>query len=638
MATKKKGDLPKRMSDEAWHTLEGDECGKAAYSQAQKIAMLIKPQRERFWQYRRLFIDNCPMLHSAVGQLGGVSAPDTNRTGFNMINSCVQGVESQCLATLPRVTFCTNDARGKVQRRARKLTQFYDGLKDDAHCDEEFRRSCVDAIYAGIGYIKPYTDTGGNIVAERVWPGDVLVDPYEAAMIRGTANMFHVYRCTRDRLRATYPDAPAKVIDEASSNKIDQVNNSSTTLTDVAGLVEAWHLPTGPGTNDGKHIICTSAGILLEEPWVLPFFQIIDVRFQVDPLSWWGSGIAQMLWADQMILNDMIKSWVESYRMTAMPRLVAEQGSIPPESNIANGNNTIFIKRGAMMPEAMTIPIMPADFYPILNMFKEWAWTYVGLNQGAVQATKPEGVNSGTALREVRDNQNIRLSNFNNEVNRTTERLAEVCIELTRMHVERHGTGGKLKGKRFMGSIEWKDCSLDSDQYTVSHFATNDEVRTPADRKQFATEMAQMGVLDRTQLLRIYDQPDVEAQSQRILSWRTRLDLTIDALYDDPDKVAPPDDYLLPPGDPDQCIQVLCVLRQEYNLCLADPDHHDPSAKVRGEVNDALARIDEYYRACDNLCKATQAPPPQPPPMAQGAAMPVSQALPYRAPQGAQQQ
>jgi hypothetical protein len=127
-------------------------------------------------------------------------------------------------------------------------------------------------------------------------------------------------------------------------------------------------------------------------------------------------------------------------------------------------------------------------------------------------------------------------------------------------------------------------------------------------------------------LLRIYDQPDVEAAERRALSWWERLDTVIEMAYDHQKVPAEflPDEYLLPPEDPGQCQQVLSVLRCEYHVALNEKPNFDPKV---------LKQLDTFYRLCKDYL-TTHAPPPPPvvppAPMGQGAPAPQSPAIPFK--------
>lgn len=540
----------------------------------------------------------------------------------NVIGSAINSVASQVLKDPPRIRIVTENGNGKLQRQAKKLTQFADGLLEEGGLRVEEPRACVDALVCGTGYVYVYSDLQGNPCVEHVWPNDILVDLVDGEHMKPT-EMFRRGRSSRATLIKQFPKLEKEINAAAPLIGSFQGSSAVTTVPNV-GLGEAWHLPS-PGEDNGRHVIFCSTCTLLDEPWDLDFIPIFPVRWQEDQIGFHGIGITWQLQATQQNINEFVEYWIQTCRMNAMPRWSVEESAMPPEGQFAQPGGILTRPDGSNPPTPLPITLLPMDFTQYIESRVQWAYQLVGLNDGAVKATSNVGPNaSGAAQREERDTQSQRLGLFMERRDRLNCDIVKAAIELTRKWTKDNGAFTKqVRGKQFLGTIKWADCSIEQNAYSVEAFATSMLPLTPAGRMQTVSEMMQLGSIDRETGISLLDMPDADAETQRLTSDLIRLDKMIDDILDD--QTYPIVDEFLMMSNPQL---LLSTVVQAINLAYVNDE--------KPEAIDMLGRlfsdmVDKVKLAND--AKQKMLPPPPPPgPTAVGAPPPMNPSLPQQMP------
>jgi hypothetical protein len=629
---------PKRADDRdvSWFTVDTDDVYVAVNAHTRRLIERLQNVFINHYMWRQLYNDmmsnfamNTPM--SALPQMQQMAG-----LSHNIVLSGVKSVASQVFNDAPRVRIVTENGNGKLQRQAKKLTQFCDGLLEEAELRLEAPRAGINALVCGTGYLHVYNDGEGNPCVDSVWPNDVLVDPIDGRGMHPT-EMFLCGRASKENLCAQYPELADKIRFAAPGPSSD-ISRYLTTVVQNVGIVEAWKLPSTPGAKDGRHCVTCSTCTLFDEVWDLAFFPVFPIRWDEDQLSFWGIGICQQGFSQQMYINEMLNYSLEFTRQTSMARVAVEEGSLPPEAQMSNPGGILTYAAGSNPPQSLNLPPLDPTFYQNIANEHDWFYKLIGCNEQTVAATAPLGPGaSGAAQRELRDNQSLRLSAFTERWNRLHTDVTKAAIELTRRFAAQNGGfGKKVRGKQFLGSITWADCNIDADAYTLQAFATGDLPRTPAGRIQKVTELAQAGALNKETMMQLLDMPDVDAETDRLTANGQWLNLIFERILDD-HKYTPPDEYLM---SQDMAQIVLSVTRNEMLL-----------ARLNDEDPECIALIDQFYNACIDEynravaetavkqqnamvnAQAANPPPPPPPPAmaAQPAAPPVNRMLPQTA-------
>jgi hypothetical protein len=584
-----------------WCDFPSGSAGNALVAHVNRLKMTNAVVHQNNLMMRHLYNDfNTPIFGNTPQAIAYKALEGS--VSHNVVGSAIKSVAAQVFKDPPRVRVITEKGNGKMQRTAAKLTQFMDGVLDEGGLRTEAPRAGLDALICHFGALHVYNDCQGNPCVERLWPNEVLVDLNDSDRMHPT-EMFRLGRTSREDLTEQFPDLKDEIAQAMPSVMLNSPLSTAQTFVPNVGVVEAWKLPT-PGTDDGRHIIACSTCTLLDEPYDLPFFPIKIIRWDEDQLSFFGSSIAWQLQQVQELINRMINIWCDDMMMLSMARIAMEEGAVIPENQMSNPGGILTYANGHQPPVALNFPVSTPDFVEWLNAQHQWAYQYVGLNEGAVNAGKPADLGSGTALREYRDNQSQRLSAFCERWDRLHVEVAETAIELTRRWTQKNGEFKKqVRGRQFLQEINWKDCSIDQNAYSIAAFATNDLPRTPAGRTQKVNELSEAGLLDRETMLDLLDMPDVDAVTNRMTSDALRLDLIIEKILDDNVYTAP-DEFLMMQNP----TMILSVAVQEINQAYCNNEDDVAIQMLERFFNDALSML-----KLANDLKAKMTPPPGPP-------------------------
>ena len=132
---------------------------------------------------------------------------------------------------------------------------------------------CRDACIFGTGFMKIY-ENDGNIVGERVFPHEILIDDAEA--IYGTPRQaFQRKQVNREVLIGLYPEKEKEIL----SATMERDGSSTMAIATHVTVIEAWHLPSSRDSEDGRHSIVIDSVTLLDEPYNRPYFPFVSLRW-----------------------------------------------------------------------------------------------------------------------------------------------------------------------------------------------------------------------------------------------------------------------------------------------------------------------------------------------------------------------
>ena len=90
----------------------------------------------------------------------------------------------------------------------------------------------------------------------------------------------------------------------------------------------------------------------------------------------------------------------------------------------------------------------------------------------------------------------------------------------------------KVKGKKFLETIDWKDIDLEEEEYMMQVFPTSSLSQTPAGRLQDIQELIQAGFIDKNYALKLLDYPDLEGYMNMANAGIDDLEDTIETIAD----------------------------------------------------------------------------------------------------------
>lgn len=436
------------------------------------------------------------------------AASVVNRVTLNIIQSMIDTVVSKLVKNKPRPLFLTDGGDWEMQRKAKKLTQFVDGQFYASDYYAKRAMAIQDSCIFGTGALKFYRQ-GNEIKIDRVFIDELTIDENEA-LYGDVRSISQTKFIAVDVLKEMFPEHADKIEMAGSQNISDWSSGVKKVKTPMLQVVEGWKLPSGPKAEDGKHAIVLENVTLFEEPYTLPYLPFVFWRWGVRPVGFWGQGIAEQLTGIQLEINKILRTIQVSMHLVSVPKIFVEASSKIVESHLNNKIGGI-VKYVGQPPIEGKLGSIPPDLFSHLDRLYARAYEVIGVSQLAAQATKPQGLNSGKALREFNDIESERFMSVAQRDETATLEAAKHLIDLGKQINEEFGNYQvKTRGSSSMEVLNWEDVHLDDDKYIMQCFPVSALSKSPAGRLQDVQELMAAGLIGKEDGMKLLDFPDLQ--------------------------------------------------------------------------------------------------------------------------------
>lgn len=562
-------------------------------------AYLKDAQQYKFRQasiYSRLY-GNLPIfgimgtkLSSQTGMSGNSNLP-LDRPTMNVVQSCIDTLVSRLTQSRPRPVFLTDAGDYKERNLAKKLNQFASGELYQTDAYAKMSLMLRDAAVLGTGCLKIYRDQSDRVAVERRLMTEIMVDPNDA-LYGDPRCLYELKLIDRDVMLSAFP-GEASIINQAEQAYPDASGDSAKTVSDQVMVVEAWHLPSGPNAEDGRHMISLTSGSVIDEKFEKECFPFVFLHYSERMLGFFGQPLAEQLMGTQMEINKLLMTISQSINLVGVPRIFVEDGSKVVSAHLNNQIGAIVRYRGTK-PQYEVAPCVPQEMYTQLQRLVDYAYQQSGISALSAASKKPAGLDSGAAIREFDDLQSDRFASLN-------RRYDEVVIDLTHRIMEQ-----AIDIAKDIGSYETvypnKDGTREIDLPSVPKLLANPFViqcfdasslpRDPSGRMAKVAEMIQAGMISIKEGRRLIDFPDLQQNEKLDNASEERIFQALDEIVEN-GKYTPPDPFM------DLSLAVELSVKY-YNLYVA--------AKLEEERAEMLRTFNAQAIA---LGQAAMAPPPQ---------------------------
>jgi hypothetical protein len=532
------------------------------------------------------------------------NVPDQGRPTMNVVRSCVDTLSARIGSETPSPMFLTDYSTYKERNLAKRLNYFIEGefYQTDAYqkANLVFRDACV----YGAGVLKVFNNYG-KVTLDRVLAKELYVDNNEA-YYGEPRTLYQIKLYDRGVL---YEMFPGKKVLDAVKTTLDQSTESARSVSDLVMVVEGWHLPSAEGAGDGKHIIACSTGSLLDEPWTKQTFPFVFYNFQPRVTGFFGQGIPEILQGTQYQINMLLRTITQSINLVGVPIVFLEDGSKVVKSHISNQIGNIITYRNTK-PIYETPPCVAQELYAQLERLVQFSYNQVGISELSAQNEKPEGLDSGTAIREFDNTQAGRFATLAKSYDKF---FVDLAYAITHCACDIAKETGKYQtvypGKHGIDMVDLPAANLIDNPFIIKCFNTSSLPRDPAGRMDKVVEMIQSGMISVKEGRRLLDYPDLD-QIERLANAAEELIMqALDGIVDD-GKYTTPDPFW-------DLTLAMDLTKQYYNLYM--------SAKLEERKADMLR---QFYTQCQTLVQASMTPAPQMgapnPPQAMAAPLPQS--------------
>lgn len=545
-------------------------------------------------RYARLY-SNTEILGLSSGTYARTTSNNfaNNRVTLNVVKSCVDTAASKISKNKPRPLFLTENGDYNLKHKAKLLNQYMEGMFDETDIYRTGQRVFTDACVFGTGCLKLYIDPASKkIKAERIFIDEIIIDDIEG--MYGTPTQIHQRKYyDRDQLIKMFPDKEEQI--KSASTALRGETATQSTANNVI-VVESWHLPSSKDAKDGKHAICVDNATLIFEDYDKNFFPFVFFRWTDKLVGFWGMGLAEELIGIQLEINKVLRNIQQAQQLMAVPRVFVDVASNIVGAHITNDIGGI-IKYQGTPPTFQSPNAMNPEVYQYVDTLYKRAYEITGISLMSAQAKKPEGLNSGVAIREFDD---IASERFVLTSMRYEDFYMEAARQILILSKELYEIDPKLTVKaqnnKFIRKIKWKEVNMDEDEFSMKIFPVSLLPTTPAGKLQTVQELVQAGLIDQDRALALLDFPDLEG----FLSLRTAAQDNIERILG----IMMEEGRYIPP-EPFMNLQLALEITQETYL----------KARCDNLEEDKLELLRTFMDDIQTLLAANAPPMPTAPPL-----------------------
>jgi hypothetical protein len=523
--------------DRRWWLANKTDRAKAIGSIVHQLAEYDSKRQTQYQISTRLYgnVNLMGVNGMSMAKMSSVQGAAKDRISYNVVQSTVDTITAKIAKNKPKPLFLTSGGDWNMQRKAKKLDKFIDGVFYENNAHSLGLKIFKDACVLGDGLVHVFEHCG-RIKFERVIPSEMFVDQVES--FYGEPRQLHrVKMVDRQVLAELFPDKKSKIKD-ANSASMDLINTYQNVADQVA-VCESWHLPSGPEAKDGLHCISLDGEMLFEDEWKKDYFPFAKFSWSDRMYGFWGQALAEQIQNIQLEINKILWVMQRSFHLAGTFKVLVENGSKIVSEHLTNDIGAIIHYTGTR-PEYITPPIIQPELFTQLTNLKNMAFEQAGISQLSAASQKPAGLNSGKALREFNDIESDRFMTVGQAYEKFYLDLTRLAIGVAKDIYDREGEYKvKIPGKKFIQTIDWKEVDLEEDEYVMKIFPVSSLPNDPAGRLQTIQEYMQAGLLTPRAGKRLLDFPDLEQVEDLQNSEEDYLNKILEKMVDDGEYTPP---------------------------------------------------------------------------------------------------
>lgn len=516
---------------------------------------------------------NMPLANFAGANFNNVQKPNNlpvDRPTMNVVQSCVDTLVARIIQARPRPMYLTDNGNYKQRNIGKQMNSFIAGEFYQTKAYELGETVLREGAILGTGCLHVFEENK-KVALERVLLTELYVDLNDS-FYGAPRNLYRLKLMDRAVLAEIFPDKRT-MIEKSEQAYPDNSGDSQKTISDQIMVVEAWHLPSSPSAQDGRHAIVCSAGTLCDEPHTKQSFPFVFFHYSPRLVGLWAQGLTEQLQGTQIEINKLLVTISQSISLVGVPRVFVEDGSKVVKAHLNDKIGAIITYRGTK-PDYEVAPCVPQELYAQLQRLIDYAYQQAGISALAASSVKPKGLDSGEAIRNYDDLQSDRFSVINKRYNRMYEELADKMIDLACDIAERDGSYQTIyPNKDGTRQIDLPKIKREEDPFAIQCFDTSSLPKDPSGRLQRVVEMMQAGMLQPQEGRRLLDYPDLEQVDKLETASEERVLKILDDIVDS-GKYTPPDPMM------DMSL-ALKLVTQYYNLYIAAELEESKAEKLR---------------------------------------------------------
>lgn len=526
----------------------------------------------------------------------------------NVCRGAVDTLQAQVAKHRPLPQVLSQRGNWLKQKRARKMTEFLEGEFYRQRIYEKHAPMIVrDALIFGRGHLRVMVE-GKRIKVERVLPWELYIDKWDARY-GSPRNIFHARSMDRGVALETFARTAAGGWNKSIKQAIEDGGRFTGRLEDDIGvnstvdridIVECFHLcdqpeehergedqvdtadgeddDSGSGENRGKgesptthkcngrHVVITTAGIVLDEEWEYDYFPYATLGYNdVVAGGGWPTGLVEQLEGYQYQINEASERLAEQYRLSGVHVLVPDNAKISYQ-DIRNGINILGHAAGGV-PQVQQMDLVNEHMRARPRELREDALNDAGLSMMSVQSQKPAGITAGVALQTLDDIETERFLIFGRAYETWNLEIARRFIDCAKLIAKTHGDHAvSVPMKGGIVPLKWNDVYVDGVEVRV--FPTSLLPTQVGARLEKLTMLWESQLIDRATFLRHLDAPDMQAELDLETADKLVIDEMLERMLEAEEEEG--DDAYMPPTSYQPFEWAARRAQQKYNRALLD--------------------------------------------------------------------
>lgn len=575
-----------------WKATSKDEMCKQVLGTA---AYLKESQGYRYRQtaiYAKLYGNQSlfSFIGTNISKLDSNSALPLDRPTFNLVQSCVDTLVSRISQSRPSPTFLTDNGDYRERNLAKKLNNFIQGEFYQTKAYDKAANLLRDALITGTGCLKVFAGADNKVALDRVLCTELLVDANEG-IYGEPRTLYQLKLVDRDVMMDAFPNY-RKLLETAERAFPDNSADSSKSVADQLLVVEAWHLPSGPGAKDGRHVIACGTGIIEDDDWEKDHFPFVFLHFSPRLLGFWAQGLSEQLMGTQMEINSLLYTITRAIKLVGVPRVFQEDGSKVVKAHNNNDVGVIITYRGTK-PSYEVAPCVPQEMYAQLQRLIDYGYQQSGVSALQANSQKPAGLNSGEAIRSYDDISSDRFNSLGRKYDNIFVDLSYQIFECACEIAEQEGSYSTIyPNKNGTKEIDLPKEARKIKKPVIQVFNQSSLPRDPAGRLQKVTEMIQSGMVTIQEGRRMLDFPDIDQIEKLANSAEERIYQVLDNIVEE-GEYTPPDSFT----DLQLAKKIAVQYINLYSQCKLEEEK--------------MQKLRDYFTAVNTTEMAMQPPQPQ---------------------------
>lgn len=494
-----------------WWNQPKEALGNVIASLVQRIDQNNFDLRDRWLRYAQMYGNVETMGFS---NLNNRFDRTNNVPVFNVIQSCVDTLNSKIAKDNPAPYFITSGADYFEKVKAEKMTQFIQGLFQqmnfyDIANNQVFRDA---SVYGDGGVQFEFNPKTKKIECDWIFIDQLKIDQFDA--LNGKPRSMHRVRLLqKEMLISKYPDQE-ELINNVFADR-QKIFRTKDTVIDLVKIIESWHLCNDSRT--GRHTVVLADKVLSDEDYEYDWFPIVLFHYYKKAVGIFGRGIPEEIQSPQIEINKELLFIQQAQELQCSPLIIVDTDSqISNESLLTNRvARMVKVRGGTRAPQFLSPQGLSEEVYAHLKWWIDIAYQSVGISQMSASGEKTPGVTSAVAMRTMVDIESSRFVQVSKNWEEFFVQCAETCLKIGKDAYA--GKDWKVsytdKKSKVIREISWDKINLKEDSYVIRCDTVSSFPQSAAGRIQTITDFISNNFISKERGMELLQlDPDLEGE------------------------------------------------------------------------------------------------------------------------------